>query len=62
MLGRLERDYATQSSSRGYRTRFFRLQERLNVLSRKKDYLDDAKKIRNKLKSLKPDETARSNF
>ncbi|MGI2938101.1 reverse transcriptase family protein [Vibrio diabolicus] len=62
MLGRLERDYTTQSGSRGYRTRFFRLQERLNVLSRKKEYLNDAKKIRHKLKSLKPDETARSNF
>lgn len=62
MLIRLERDYETHSKTRGYRTRFFRLQERLNVLSRKKDYLNEAKIIRKKLKSLTPDESAKSNF
>ncbi|HIF9162849.1 TPA: reverse transcriptase family protein [Photobacterium damselae] len=62
MLARLERDYSTNYKTRGYRVRYFRLHERLNVLSRKKEYLKEAKEIRKKIKSIKPDESSKCDF
>ncbi|GAB1058961.1 reverse transcriptase family protein [Shewanella algae] len=62
MFIRLIKDYRIKYKTKGYRTRYFRLQERLNVLSRKKDYLNFTKYIRKKLKNIKPDEHSKTDF
>ncbi|TOE48910.1 reverse transcriptase, partial [Vibrio parahaemolyticus] len=59
---RLMRNYSEKKDTRGYRTSFFKLQERLNVLCRKKCFREEAQKIRRKLKEIAPSKQAKENF
>ncbi len=54
VLNRLLEKYPSDKRKKSYRISFYKLQERLNVLQRKKEYLNVAKEIRAKLREIMP--------